>query len=265
VDFAFATESSPGRLNEDYLLISESFAIVLDGATELPGLDSGCVHGPRWLVRALGGRLAEALSGEPEVDLRQALATALIEVGDRHRGTCDLRNPHSPSATLAIVRQRGESLDYLVLCDSAVVFEDAHGVTWVNDDRVDRLPAYDRQTVGRLRNAAGGFWVASTAPEAAAEAVIGSIGCAGLRRLLLCTDGVSRLVEFFGHDWPQVFEVAEASGPRGVIETLRAAELRHPRGAGRQGRAFKRHDDATLAVLLGPGQHLSRVDQQAPR
>ncbi|WFE56938.1 protein phosphatase 2C domain-containing protein [Micromonospora sp. WMMD712] len=250
MDFAFATAPGSERPNEDHVVVSAGQAIVLDGVTQLPGLDTGCVHNPAWLVRELGDCLARALAAGPTTSLQLILAAAIDELRTRHAGRCDLSNPHSPSSTVAIVRSRGEQVDYLVLCDSSVVYENADGVTVVRDDRTDTLPAYDRHTVGRLRNRPGGFWVASTDPAAAAEAVTGSVACSGLRRLLLCTDGISRLTEFFKLAWTDVFGIAERSGPHAVIDAVRRYETDQPDLLARVGRGpVKRHDDATLAVL----------------
>jgi hypothetical protein len=199
----------------------------------------------------LGAYLGLALSADRSTGLAEALAGAIDRVRRRHVDTCDLTNPNSPSSTVAIVRERDRYLDYLVLCDSAVVFENAGGTVVISDDRTATLPGYDRDTVARLRNRPGGFWVASTDPAAATEAVTGSVDRAGLRRLLLCTDGVSRLVDFFGWSWAEIFRLAEAAGPRAVIEAVRACEVEHPDRLANPGRTVKRHDDATLAVLLG--------------
>jgi hypothetical protein len=253
MDFAFATEPSPGRPNEDHLVLSTGFVILLDGVTPISGIDSGCVHGPRWLVRTLGGHLAEALSIDETTSLDQMLANAIDAARRSHAHTCDLTNPNSPSSTVAMVRERGGYLDYLVLCDSAVVFEDAGGVVEISDDRAATLPAYDRDSVARLRNRHGGFWVASTAPEAAAEAVVGTVRMDGMVRLLLCTDGVSRLVDFFGRRWSDVFDLVEERGPRAAIETVRACEVSYPDRLAHPGRRIKQHDDATLVVRVGKG------------
>ncbi|WP_326561208.1 protein phosphatase 2C domain-containing protein [Micromonospora sp. NBC_01796] len=251
MDFAFATDPAPGRRNEDHVVVSAGFAILLDGVTQLPGLDSGCLHGPNWLVRMLGAHLTEALSADRTTKLDEVLAGAIEGVSRRHAHECDLTNPDSPSSTVAIVRERDGQVDYLVLCDSAVVFEHADGITVINDDRTGGLPAYDRVSVARLRNRRGGFWVASTDPAAATEAITGSIGRSELSRLLLCTDGVSRLVDFFGFTWPEVFDLVERRGPGAAIEAVRRCEVERPERLHTTGRTVKRHDDATLAVLLG--------------
>jgi hypothetical protein len=248
VKFSFATEPAPGRTNEDHVVVAAGFAIVLDGVTQLPGLDSGCVHGPGWYVRTLGANLATALSDDPAVPLDAALTGAIRDVCAGHAGTCDLTNPNSPSSTVAVVRERDEHLDYLVLCDSAVVFEGDDGLVVVDDDRTERLPSYDRASVAALRNRPGGFWVASTMPEAAAEALTGTVEADRVRRLLLCTDGVSRLVQYFDRTWPEVFALAEAAGPGAVIDAVRAAEIEHPDRITHPVRNVKKHDDATLVL-----------------
>ncbi len=250
MNFAFATASSIDRPNEDYLVLSSGFAVVLDGVTQLPGLDSGCLHGPRWFVRMLGGHLAQALSTDEVTALDQVLAGAIEAVRDCHAHTCDLTNPDSPSSTVAIVRDRNGYLDYLVLCDSALVFENASGLVAITDDRTATLPAYDRDSVARLRNQPGGFWVASTAPEAAAQAVTGTMPASELLHLLLCTDGVSRLVDFFGWNWREVLELVEQKGPNAAIEAVRRCEVEEPGQLARMGRRIKQHDDATLVVGL---------------
>jgi hypothetical protein len=250
MDFAFATEAAPGRANEDHIILSPGFAILLDGVTQLPDLDTGCIHGPGWLVRVLGGHLTEALSTDGTVGLEQALADAIDAVCRRHANTCNLANPNSPSSTVAMVRERAGFLDYLVLCDSTVVFENAGGMTPISDDRTDTLAAYDRESVARVRNRPGGFWVASTAPEAAAEALTGAVPMDGLQRMLLCTDGVSRLVDFFGRSWSDVFAIAERHGPRAAINAVRQCETEHPERLERPGRRVKQYDDATLVLRL---------------
>ncbi|PWR11668.1 hypothetical protein DKT69_26170 [Micromonospora sicca] len=250
MDFAFATEPGSDRPNEDHVVVSAGFAIVLDGVTQPPDLDTGCVHNPAWLVRALASCLVEALSADQAAALNQILATAIDRMRGLHKGSCDLTDPNSPSTTVAMVRERGDQVDYLVLCDSSVVFEDGDGIVAVHDNRTDTLPAYDRHTVAGLRNRPGGFWVASTDPAAAAEAVTGTLSRQGLRRLLLCTDGISRLTEIFPLDWTDVFRLVERGGPRAAIDAVRAYEVDRPELLVRSGRGrVKRHDDATLAVL----------------
>lgn len=257
----YATESAPGHVNEDYVICGNDWAAVLDGATAPDGVDSGCIHDVRWLVRHLAAGIARrvVLSSAPLPDL---LAGAIRETADAHSATCDLSNPDSPSSTVSIVRVRGDVADYLTLADSPIVIRGAdHALTPATDDRLEHLPGgrpYSLELVRSLRNQPGGFWVASTDPGAAYRAVAGSRPFGAGTEVGIFTDGVSRLVESYGYEWEHVFSIMETSGPGGVIALVRAAELERPlRGA-------KQHDDAT-AVLMADGSAVRPAQARAWR
>lgn len=239
-----AAPAVPYRENEDHVVCGPDWAVVLDGATPRPGVDPGCRHGVPWLVGRLGGAIARSLSARAPEPLAEILERAIEETIAAHGGACDLANPNSPSATVAIVRRRGGFLDHLVLCDSPVVLRRTGGsVRVVRDDRLDHLPGgrpYSHRLVESMRNRPGGFWVASTRPEAARMAVTGSTPVVSLDGVLVCTDGVSRLAEWYGHTWEELAAIAARHGPGRLVELVRAAEReRGPVGGG------KVHDDAT--------------------
>ncbi|MEV5543527.1 protein phosphatase 2C domain-containing protein [Saccharopolyspora shandongensis] len=239
-----ATIATPGRPNEDYLVTGPDWAFVLDGATAPSGVDSGCVHDVPWLVRRLGGELAQRLAASDgtAVDL---LADAIRATCAAHADTCDLHNPSSPSTTVTLLRVCGDDLEYLVLADSPMVLDVAGEARPIIDDRIDHLPGYSLEVVRDLRNQPGGFWVASTKPEAAHEAVHGLLPVAGVRRAVLLTDGASCYVDRFGlGDWADLLDLVEHAGPMELLRRVRAAEAAETRR-----RRGKLHDDAT-AVLL---------------
>jgi hypothetical protein len=66
--------------------------------------------------------------------LTTALRTAIIVVADRHRDTCDLHHPGSPSATVVALRQIGDQLDYPVLADSVLLLNTGSSVRAVTDE-----------------------------------------------------------------------------------------------------------------------------------
>ncbi|MGH3359374.1 MAG: protein phosphatase 2C domain-containing protein [Nocardioidaceae bacterium] len=239
-----ATQPSPDvAVNEDLVVAGPHFAIVLDGATQLEGVETGCVHDVPWLVARLGGRLAYLLLTDPG-DLRDLLANAIGEVAAEHSDSCDLGNPDSPSTTVSIVRERDTTVDYLVLADSPIVLRDVDGAAEVIvDDRLDFLPGYDLGTVREHRNTPGGFWVASTMPAAASQALNGSLDTDTLECAGLFSDGASRLAERHGMTWVALVELLERAGPAAVIARVRDADRR---AAGQLPGKF--NDDAT-AVL----------------
>jgi hypothetical protein len=112
------------------------------------------------------------------------------------------------------------------------------------DDRADRLPGgrpYSAELVRRWRNTPGGFWVASTSQQAAREAVTGS--AKGITEAALLTDGVTRLIEWYGATWAELLNALEGTdGPAALIRRVREEERAAPAPG-------KRHDDAT-AILV---------------
>jgi hypothetical protein len=58
--------------------------------------------------------------------------------------------------------------------------------------------------------------------------------------MLLCTDGLTRLTERYGHAWPDLFDRVATDGVDGLIRLVREHGDRASVRAG-----TKRHDDAT--------------------
>ncbi|WP_159942598.1 MULTISPECIES: protein phosphatase 2C domain-containing protein [unclassified Nocardiopsis] len=245
--FLIATDpGDPERPNEDFAAATATSAVVLDGATAPPGVDTGCSHGVAWYTRRLGALLlAGADAGLP---LREALAGAIASASALHADTCDLENQESPSATVVAVRAGEGELEYLVLSDSVLLAPEGEGVRVVADTRLDDLrnaltrPDRPPAPVRTLRNVPGGFWTAGARVRAADEALTGTLAA---DRCVAMTDGAGRAVEVFGDlDWGQAFALVSDKGPRALVDRVRDLEradpegLRHPRG--------KVRDDATV-------------------
>ena len=166
---------------------------------------------------------------------------------DAHAATCDLTNPDSPSSTLMVMRRRDMVLDYLLLADSTLVIEHVDGTFRpITDDRGADLPGpkpYTVEFVSSRRNQPDGFWVASNDPAAAYEAISGSVNVSSVRSVGLFTDGVTRLNEWFGYSWRQIFDILHRAEPSHLIELVRQAESKVNL------RFAKRHDDATVVFM----------------
>jgi hypothetical protein len=184
-----------------------------------------------------------------------------------HAGTCDLGHPGSPSATVAILREQPDTVEYLVLGDTTVLLDEPAGIRVVTDDRLEQVAAVQHGAMHqhatgsadharsfaelvteqrRHRNHPDGFWVASTDPAAAEHALTDTVARDGLQRAAVLSDGATRLVDRFGLlDWPSFLTILAEQGSDAIIAQVRAAEdsdsdgQRWPRG--------KRHDDASAA------------------
>jgi hypothetical protein len=206
--------------------------------------------------------LALPLLRKSQAQLPDLLADAITVVRAEHADTCDLANPDSPSSTVAMVRVTDEQVEHLVLADSPIVLRAPdRRVTVLADNRVDLLPEYTFEAVRRLRNQPGGFWVASTEPKAAYEAVAGTTERAAVELIALLTDGASRYSERYGHSWEDLVDTLATAGPQTLIDQVRRYDADAAVGTFRG----KRHDDATAVLcrlrapeLRPPGLRLPR-------
>lgn len=180
--------SEPGdstRPNEDFAAVALPASgqggalVVLDGVTP-PRDETGCLHSVPWYVARLGGALTELTVSLPDVPLPQTLSRAIARTAEAHADTCDLSHPRTPQATVVVARWGLETVEYLVLSDSALLLESSEGsVTAVLDDRLSRLPrtalATDALVDSTIRNKEGGFFTAAADPSVAERAVTGAL------------------------------------------------------------------------------------------
>lgn len=250
--------------NEDWVGGTPSLAIVLDGLSTA-GLSTGCSHGVPWYVAHLGGQLLASLA-DPDRPLQEGLAEALEHVAQLHP-RCDLKNPGTPSATVAVLRRRHEVLDHLVLADSPIVLATNDGFTVLTDLRVDsvltelrvEVEQHETHTPGHrkalqrlvlaqreIRNTNEGYWVAAGDSRGAAHALTGNIPLKEVHDGAVMSDGVSRLVTEYGAaTWGEVFKTLRSSGPRRLIKDVRETEATDP--TGRRWPRYKSGDDAAVA------------------
>jgi hypothetical protein len=100
----------------------------------------------------------------------------------------------------------------------------------------------------RARKRPGGYWVAAAEPQAASQAVTGTLPSRSLHRAALLSDGASRLVDQFQlATWEEMLALLFVCGPDEMLRQGRAAEAVDPEG--RQWPRTKRSDDATAVYL----------------
>lgn len=257
------------RENEDAFALGDGVAVVVDGAGLPNELRSGCQHSVHWYADALARAFRDHLDRR-DSEMPHALAAAIAEVVDSHAAGCRLAEG-SPSATVAAWRLHLDTVEYLVLCDAAIILSFQDGsATEVTDDRITyaTTPLIEEQlsrirtergsvtaadvrharrgAVERTRNCDGGFWCCHTNPEAAAAAIHGQIERGNLRAIVAASDGATRGYQFLGIQTPCDVAAAVGTGESAaVIASIRHAERVHT-ALIEQG--YKQHDDATLVA-----------------
>ncbi|WP_055530188.1 protein phosphatase 2C domain-containing protein [Streptomyces graminilatus] len=272
--FSVTTGELPGggRPSEDRIVQPPGAVIVLDGVSTVSDDE------PRgaWYAQLLGDGLASLLAADPEADLRHVLEQAIAAIVREH----GLVAGSSPAATVSIVRQRGETIDALVLADSPVIARTIGGkVDPVRDDRLARLvsvrPEYleyqawlragrgfeapeHRALLQKLRahqirhlnnGVPGGYWVAEAVPEAARHAVVRSWPTADIADILVMTDGASCGVEEYGlyPTWDDLAHACLQDGPDEILRAIQEAEAKDP--GGQRWPRYKLSDDKAIALL----------------
>ncbi|WP_181807725.1 protein phosphatase 2C domain-containing protein [Streptomyces shenzhenensis] len=250
---------APDRPNEDFAGIGlpasgqGGCVIVLDGVTPPRG-GTGCLHSVPWFTARLGGALTELTVSRGDLTLREVLERAIGRTADAHADTCDLSHPRTPQATVVLSRWSEDTVEFLVLSDSALLLRSPDGtVTPVLDDRLDRVPpaslASDAIADATVRNKEGGFFTAAADPSVAARAVTGTVPRAEVGALAALTDGATRWTEKFrAGDWTALLDVIRKEGARALVDRVRELEA-----ADRRERVFlrrsKTHDDATVVYV----------------
>jgi hypothetical protein len=266
---SFATE--PGEVtsaNEDWCGASPSTVVLLDGVTSPPELPTGCRHSVPWYVATLGAEILRATGVTPDRPLDDCLATAIFRTTSLHRESCDVEHPGTPSATVGVARLASDTLDYLVLSDTTCVVRDGNRITAHCDRSADLVNRVERSVIDRLaagstahrkatldfiraqqklRNSAGGYWLAAADPRAAEYALTGTVSCGRDTQVALLSDGAACLVEVYReYTWAGLMTMMRTGGPRGVIAAVRAVERTDQ--SGRRWPRLKPSDDATALL-----------------
>jgi hypothetical protein len=253
VEVSFASRpGSMSRPNEDLVAAMPSVAVVLDGLSAPPALGTGCIHGTPWFVAQLATQVVSAATIARDEPLKDLVAGAITRVADSHTDTCNLAHPGTPSSSLAVLREQGQHVEYLLLFDSVILLEGPSGMTVLTDRRVDAFaqqehlatrehPIGSQAHQGRVqellaaqrrhRNQPDGYWVAGAKPAAAYQAVTGSRPLDQVSRAALLSDGVSCLVDLYAvTGWPELLDSMQQHGPAHVMSQVREVEEADPTG-----------------------------------
>lgn len=265
-----------GHANEDRAGAAPPFAWVIDGATDvLPEPLTRAPSDAAWFAAAMDGMVRGLAAAPPAtlIDLPRLVAERIAP-----RFAAEARRPargadEHPSASAIVIRCTGDSLEYVSLGDCVLVVENGTltkigvaeeeaGDRWVADalrgharepgtthaplTRADLLPRLRAQ---RARmNTPSGYGIFSLTAPPGTMIRHGALPIAAGTRILLATDGLTRLVDVFRrYDIDRLWAAAWSGGLLPLVGELRTLETddadctRFPRA--------KVSDDTTALLL----------------
>lgn len=258
--------------NEDAMWHSMSAAVVLDGATGLPGVHlTPGRSDAQWLVETVVRNLRAAADGHDfERTLQGALEQTAAQLTDAIGGK-DPKPEHEPMAALGAVSHVGGTLRYWLIGDVLLLLRKADGsIESIVDPRPQaseqaileewkrlcalKVPYGERRELVRPLilqarrniNTSHGYRMYSRLASSVSHAVTGSFNAPPATRFVLMTDGLVRASALFGASEASYFHYS-GSALRRRFSWMRCKEMLDPEGSGWP--RIKPQDDATGVLM----------------
>lgn len=272
----FSCSAIGNQVNEDYVAVGSTYAVLLDGASGITGtrvLPHHSGSDAQWFSHFVGGRICEYLDASRGIvdSIRLAVDDSRIFI-DEH-GVTD-NEDFLPSSTLVVVSVAGDLVDIVSLGDSPVFIglKDGSLITMSDariaeldqaavDAMVDRsrgramtgvqkrAAANDILLANRqLKNKPEGYWILDPTGVALEHLNVMQFSVEDVDCVCAMSDGLERAFDLFGLADPAAFlATATRESFDELIVRLRAEERQDP-DFDRYPR-LKMHDDATCFML----------------
>ena len=272
----FSCSAIGNQVNEDYVAVGSTYAVLLDGASGITGtrvLPHHSGSDAQWFSHFVGGRICEYLDASRGIvdSIRLAVDDSRDYIGEH--GVTDNEDLHS-SSTLVAVSVAGDLVDIVSLGDSPVFIGRKDGsLATMSDSRIAELDqaavdAMVDRSRGRamtgvqkraavndillanrqLKNKPDGYWILDPSGVALDHFNVMRFSVEAIDYVCAMSDGLERAFDLFGLADPAAFlATATRESFDELIVRLRAEENldpefdRYPR--------LKLHDDASYFML----------------
>lgn len=272
----FSCSAIGNQVNEDYVAVGSTYAVLLDGASGITGtrvLPHHSGSDAQWFSHFVGGRICEYLDASRGIvdSIRLAVDDSRGYIGEH--GVTDNEDLH-PSSTLVAVSVADDLVDIVSLGDSPVFIglKDGSLVT-MSDSRIAELDqaavdAMVDRSRGRamtgvqkhaavndillanrqLKNKPDGYWILDPSGVALEHLNVMQFSVEAIDYVCAMSDGLERAFDLFGLADPAAF-LADSTRESfdELLVRLRAEERQDP-DFNRYPR-LKMHDDATCFML----------------
>lgn len=272
----FSCSAIGNQVNEDYVAVGSTYAVLLDGASGITGtrvLPHHSGSDAQWFSHFVGGRICEYLDASRGIvdSIRLAVDDSRDYIGEH--GVTDNEDLH-PSSTLVAVSVAGDLVDIVSLGDSPVFIglKDGSLVT-MSDARIAELDqaavdAMVDRSRGRamtgvqkrvavndillanrqLKNKPEGYWILDPTGVALDHFNVMQFSVEDVDYVCAMSDGLERAFDLFGlADSAAFLAKATRESFDELLVRLRAEERQDP-DFDRYPR-LKMHDDATCFML----------------
>ena len=272
----FSCSAIGNQVNEDYVAVGSTYAVLLDGASGITGtrvLPHHFGSDAQWFSHFVGGRICEYLDASCGVidSIRLAVDDSRVFIGEY--GVTDNEDLH-PSSTLVAASVAGDLVDIVSLGDSPVFISLIDGsLVTMSDSRIAELDqaavdAMVDRSRGRamtgvqkraavndillanrqLKNKPDGYWILDPTGVALDHFNVMQFSVEDVDYVCAMSDGLERAFDLFGLADPAAF-LAKATRESfdELLVRLRAEERQDP-DFDRYPR-LKMHDDATCFML----------------
>lgn len=272
----FSCSAIGNQVNEDYVAVGSTYAVLLDGASGITGtrvLPHHSGSDAQWFSHFVGDRICEYLDASRGIDdsIRLAVDDSRDYIGE-HGVTAN--EDLFPSSTLVVVSVSGDSVDIVSLGDSPVFIGLKDGsLAIMSDSRiaeldqaaVDAMVDHSRGSVmtgvqkraavndtllanRQLKNKPDGYWILDPSGVALDHFNVMQYPLEDVDYVCAMSDGLERVFDLFGLAEPATFlATATRDSFDELIVRLRAEENldpdfdHYPR--------LKLHDDASYFML----------------
>lgn len=218
------------KVNEDSCYICKDYGFVIDGATSVTEQNiTNFKSEAQWFSYRFRDYLIEALKNKNQT-LSEIVRQGIEKLNVEYNNFLGAQNSEiKPSAAIAIFRLNDCKIEYFVLGDCSIIYDDEQEIKVITTTDIEKLDNKSKQTLKniavqkninvidakpfvaevlkqqrRLKNTKEGYWILSDDTNAVNYAECGEMEKTKIKHIVVVSDGFSQVYDLF-----KIFTVKE--------------------------------------------------------